>query len=154
MSKVADISKLLSAERWSLLTVEQRRSQLLDWEDMCTELRATDGVEIPVTHHHASGVYAREIFLPKGTFAVGEIHKHDHINTLSKGSIRVATEDGIQDLVAPCTFVSRAGVKRAGGAIEDTVWTVYHATESTDPEEIREEFIAEDYNELNLQIER
>ena len=91
-----------------------------------------DSVECPVKHHFAPGLYAREIFMPAGHVVVGKIHRHAHVNTISRGRVVVATEFGTQELVAPCTFVSLPGTKRAVAVQEDTIWTTYHPTEETD----------------------
>ncbi len=98
-------------------------------------------VECPVTHHFSKGVYAREVFIPAGTIAVGHVHKTKNMNILSQGTITVLTEDGPKTLTAPATIVSEAGVKRAAFAHTDVVWTTIHATEETDIEKIKEEFI-------------
>jgi len=70
----------------------------------------------PVTHYFAPivkeygcGTYAREIHLEKGSLVVGKIHKHAHINIISKGEVSVATEHGKKYYTAPCTFVSEVG---------------------------------------------
>lgn len=107
-----------------------------------------DFVEPAVSHHFAPGMYGREMIIPADTAIIGKIHKHSHINVISKGIIEVATEFGIARYEAPCTFVSEAGTKRCVHAITETVWTTIHATESTDLEEIEKEVIAEDYENL------
>ena len=85
------------------------------------------GPEDFVTRHHfAPGSYAREIELPAGSLVVGKIHIHAHVNVLSKGRALVATPDGVEELCAPLTFVSKPGTKRAVFAIEDVVWTTIH----------------------------
>ncbi len=140
-------------DTWSLLSPKQRRNKLLEFEELCKARESEHGVSIQPKHYHCGGVYAREIAIPKGTALVGEIHTQDQINVVSKGSIRVATEEGVKIIEAPCTFISPAGTKRAGYAIEDTVWTVFHATTSTDQQEIRKEFIAPDYDTLDKQLE-
>ena len=104
----------------------------------------------PVTHHFAPGCYAREMLLPADHTIIGKIHKHAHLNIISKGKVIVSTEDGKQELEGPCTFTSYAGTKRAVYAIEDTVWTTIHTTEETDLEKIEEEIIAESFDELRL----
>lgn len=98
--------------------------------------------DCPVKHHFAPGLYAREILIPAGFVIVGKIHRHAHINTISKGRVVVATEFGTQELVAPCTFVSQPGTKRAVVAQEDTIWTTYHPTEETDLAKIEAHVIA------------
>ena len=107
----------------------------------------------PVNHYHCKGNYAREVFIPAGTCVVGKIHKHEHINVLSKGRCLVVTEAGREVLEAPLTFISSAGIKRAVYAYTDTVWTTVHPTESSDLEEIEDEVIAKSYDDLNLCLE-
>lgn len=101
----------------------------------------TDDV-CPVTHHFAPGLYAREIFLPAGVRIIGKIHRHAHVNTISKGRVTVFTEFGTQDLQAPVSFVSQPGTKRAVVAHEDTIWTTYHPTQETDLAKIEQHVIA------------
>ncbi len=140
--------------RWELMSREERRDMLMAFEEACKNQEAENGVEIEPTHYHCEGVYAREIHIPAGTALVGEIHLHDQINVVSQGKIRVATEEGVREIEAPCTFISPAGTKRAGFAITDTVWTVFHATDSVDQQEIRKEFIAPSYEALDNQLEK
>jgi hypothetical protein len=39
-------------------------------------------------------MYAREILLPAETFIVGKIHKHAHLNIVTRGRCTVVTEFG------------------------------------------------------------
>lgn len=102
----------------------------------------------PVRHHFAPGAYGRVMTLPAGLVVVGKIHKHAHINVISKGRVRVFTEqEGEQTLIAPCTFVSSPGTKRVVMVDEETVWTTVHVTDKTDLVEIEKEMISEDFQE-------
>lgn len=143
----------LKESTWLSLSVKERRQKLCELEEICRQLPQETQVDIEPSHIHCEGVYAREILIAKDTVLVGEIHLKDQINVVSKGRIRVATEEGVKEIEAPCTFISPAGTKRAGYALEDTVWTVFHATESTDQQEIKKEFIAKDYKHLDKQLE-
>jgi hypothetical protein len=108
--------------------------------------------ECPLKHTFAPGMYAREIFLPADTFIVGKIHKHAHLNIVTRGRCTVVTEFGRKEVDAthgPVTFTSEAGAKRALYVHEDTVWTTIHAVHSTDLAEIEREIIAPDYQELD-----
>lgn len=108
-------------------------------------------IDMPVKHHFSRGVYARELFIPKGTVLVGKIHKYSQINIVSKGDISVLTEDGVKRVQAGGTIVSGPGVKRAGYAHEDTIWTTIHGTHETDIEKLEDELIAssfQDYDEF------
>jgi hypothetical protein len=102
----------------------------------------------PVTHHFAPGLYAREIFIPAGVLIIGKIHRHAHVNTISKGKVTVATEFGLKELQAPVTFVSQPGTKRAVVAQEDTIWTTYHPTDETDLARIEDYVIAPTFEAL------
>jgi hypothetical protein len=124
------------------------RSKILALE---AAMKEHEQVEIVAVEYFCGGVYAREITIPEGVALVGEIHLKDQINVVSKGTIRVFTEDGEKTITAPCTFISPAGVKRAGYAVTETVWTVFHATELTNEDDIRKEFIALDYITLYKQ---
>lgn len=111
------------------------------------EMRAMPQLEIPVRHFFSPGVYAREVTIPPGTVLTGKIHKHAHLNIISKGDITVLTEDGLRRITAPFTMISVAGTKRVGFAHEETVWTTIHATEETDLAKIEAQFIAQDHDE-------
>jgi len=103
----------------------------------------------PVKHHFAPGSYGREMTLPAGLVVVGKIHKHAHINVISKGRVQVFTEqEGVLELAAPCTFVSSPGTKRVVYVLEETVWTTVHVTDKTDLAEIEREVIATDFTEV------
>lgn len=103
----------------------------------------------PVKHHFAPGSYGREMTLPVGLVVVGKIHKHAHINVISKGRVQVFTEqEGVLELAAPCTFVSSPGTKRVVHVLEETVWTTVHVTDKTDLAEIEREVIATDFMEV------
>ena len=123
-----------------------------------TAMREMPQEEIPVKHYFSEGVYAREIFIKKGTVLTGHIHKYSQLNILSKGEISVSTEEGIKRISAPFTIVSPPGTKRVAYAHEDCIWTTIHGTHETDVEKIESHFIAKDHNEYlefckNLMIE-
>lgn len=96
-------------------------------------------VDCPVKHYFAPGLYAREMTIPAGVVLTGAVHKTEHLCTISAGLIAVDSGDGPVLIRAPYTFVSKPGVKRAGYAVETTVFTTYHATETTDLDALVEE---------------
>lgn len=93
-------------------------------------------IECPIRHIFASGIYAREMTVPAGVTLTGAVHKTCHLSILSKGRVVVATEDGVIELAAPSTLVAQPGAKRAIHALEETVWTTIHATETTDLDDL------------------
>ncbi|NBQ40749.1 MAG: hypothetical protein EBU34_13470 [Alphaproteobacteria bacterium] len=102
-------------------------------------MQAYDPAILPITHHFADGIYAREMFMPAGAILTGAVHKTNHMCILSKGHVRVASEDGPIDLVAPATIIAPPGTKRAIYALEDSVWTNIHATTETNLDKLVEE---------------
>lgn len=111
-------------------------------------IRPVDVADLPVTHHFSKGVYARELFIPKGHFLSGKIHKYTNLNIMSKGDMSVLTEDGVKRVQAPFTVVSPPGTKRIAYAHEDTIWTTIHGTDETDVDKIEQEFIAQSEQEF------
>lgn len=106
---------------------------------------------IPVTEFYSDGCYGRQVFIPKGTALVGEIHATEWIIIVSRGKIRVVDATGTRIIDAteqPVTFISPAGVKRAGFVLEDTWWTGFRATPLTDEASIRKEHLVDNYNQL------
>lgn len=99
-------------------------------------------VECPLVHRFAPGVYLREIFMPAGSIVIGKIHKTRHFNVVLKGRCHLVSEDGsVVELVAPCTFVSDAGVQKVLYIDEDTVWQTVHPTSETDLDKLDAELI-------------
>ena len=130
------------------------RTDIFNLQDALTAEIASGNIkeaELPLTHTFTDGVYARQMFLPAGTFVIGKIHKHEHFNFISKGLVHVLTKEGLKILQGPCTMVSPSGVKRAVYVIEDTIWTTIHAnpTNETDLEKIEGFTIAKNYEELD-----
>lgn len=125
------------------------RDEILLFEQ---ELRKFEALDLPLQHTFAPGSYARTIAVPAGTFAVGKIHKHAHLNIVSRGLVTVVTEFGRETIDArglPVIFTSQAGSKRVVYAHTDVVWTTVHLTESTNLADIEREIIASDYEELD-----
>lgn len=112
------------------------------------EWRELEQVDCPLKHHFAPGVYAREILLPAGSMVIGKIHKHAHLNIISRGRGFVATEFGREYFNAPHTFVSEPGTKRAVHAITDVIWTTIHPTDETDLVKIEQYVISPTYDAL------
>jgi len=103
-----------------------------------------------VHHHFAHGAYVRELRVPKDQVVLGKIHRYENINMLIAGTALIVTSDGTQDKIsAPHIFVSAAGVQKAVRTITDCVFVNVMATESTDLDEIEQEFTCKSYKELN-----
>jgi hypothetical protein len=132
----ANIAVLYSEDR------QQVRAKLFALEAKLLEFPQQ---ELPLEHLFAHGVYARKMFIPKGTLLTGKIHKFSHINVVLIGDISVATEFGVQRIKAPAIFVAEPGTKRAGFAHEDTIFINIHGTFETDIEKLEDELVTNDY---------
>lgn len=107
----------------------------------------------PKDSEYGCCTYAREIFLPKGSLVIGKIHRHQHLNFITKGKVRVFTEFGEKHLEAPCTFISEIGLKRAVYVEEDTLWTTVHLTKfdsESDLAKVEDEVISPSYDHIGL----
>lgn len=100
-------------------------------------------LELPVRHHFSQGVYARELFIPKGATLVGKIHKYQQLNIMPMGDMSVLVGDEVKRVVAPFVVVSPPGTKRVAYAHADTIWITVHGTDETDLDRIEEHFIAQ-----------
>lgn len=105
--------------------------------------------EMPLKHYFTEGAYARELTMPAGSMVVGKIHKHAHLNFITKGKVAVVTEFGKEVFTAPYTFISQPGTKRVVYILEDTVWTTVHVTTETDLEKIEDYVIAKSFDEYD-----
>jgi quercetin dioxygenase-like cupin family protein len=92
--------------------------------------------ETPVVNTFAGGVYARELFIPKGTILVGKVHLTEHLNICLKGDLTFLTVDGPKRVVGPTMFAAPAGTKKLAYANEDSIWVNVHPALSDDPDQI------------------
>lgn len=100
------------------------------------EIRKLPQAPLPVWHHFAPGLYARQMFIQKDTILTGAVHKTEHLCIVS-GVIDVTTETGVVRIAdMQHIFTSKPGAKRAGVALEDTWFTTVHATDERDLEKL------------------
>lgn len=134
---------------------EQMKRAIVKYERAVGALPQT---ELPVRHYYmegrpASHVYAREISIAAGIAAVGRVHKYACINIISKGRVLVASDDGVRMIVAPCTWVSAPGAKRALFVLEDLMWTTIHLTDELDAAKIRDDLAVVTYEEYHSYLQ-
>lgn len=114
------------------------------------ELLKMDQISLPLRHHFAKGLYARELFIPEGTALTGRIHTTEHLCFITKGRISISTDDGMKMISAPAIVVSKPGAKRAGYAHEDTIFVTVHATEETDIGKLEAELTCDTFDDPRL----
>jgi hypothetical protein len=137
-------SHLTLAEFLQLHVTEQelKNRYKIQWlqRAMVAELSAQDlqaGLDalVPV-HHFQDGVYVRELTMPAGHLIVGRRHNQEHLVRMISGRCLCFTEHGMEEMMAPYTFLSPAGEKRVLLILEQTTWQTYHHTQLTDPDQV------------------
>ena len=96
----------------------------------------------PLKHTFADGIYIRQMDMKTGSAVIGAIHNHLHAWFLLTGRLVVATEDLIEEYVAPCYVLATPGSKRVIYAVEDSIFINIHKN----PNKIK------DINKLELEI--
>lgn len=93
-------------------------------------------IDLGVIHHFSDGLYAKEMMLPAGHFAVTHAHAYDHMSILAFGHARVEIDEMVTDYKAPACINIAAGLHHKVVALTDIVWFCIHATQETDVTEI------------------
>lgn len=144
----------LTVKQKSELTELEIRSKIALMEEAMNMMQAdgVPGLDLPVKETFTDGVYIREMTIPADSLIVGKIHRHAHLNYITKGRVTVLTKDGLQDLEGPCSMISSAGTKRALYTHTETLWTTVHAnpTNLIDTDELEKEIISLDYSPFPL----
>ena len=127
-------------ERADELALVRARMESPAWnriEEIEAGLAKVPQVEMPLRHLFVPHMYCREIMMPKGTLLTSRIHLTEHFFVVSAGAVAVWDDDhGKVILSAPHTGITKPGTRRVLFAIEDTIWSTFHVTDKTDPDEI------------------
>ncbi len=99
------------------------------------ELLKLPQVDMPVEHEFCSGLYARTMRIPAGTVLTGAVHAGECFMVIRSGDIVITTDAGAREFTGGDVVKSKAGTKRAGVALTDTVLTTFHPNpdDETDP---------------------
>lgn len=98
-------------------------------------------IEGDIVHTFSAGLYIRELRIPKGALIVGHRHREKTMNMLIKG--KMVIYDGKESITVTAPFIaeSEAFVRKAGYAIEDSVWVNIFPTDETDIKKIEDKVI-------------
>lgn len=111
-------------------------------DEALPELRQLPQVECPLTHRFTPGMYAREIFMPKGALVISHVHKTEHPYVVMQGRVKVWTEnDGVVEIAAPHVGITKPGTRRILEILEDCRWITFHPTQATTVEEAERDVI-------------
>lgn len=111
---------------------------LLQMED---EMLQLPQVDCPVFHRFGPDLYIREVFIPKGSVAIGHHQNFEHLNVFLKGKVMMINEDGSNTILeAPMQFIGKPG-RKIGYILEDMVWQNIYATKETDIEKLEAHYL-------------
>ena len=103
----------------------------------------TFAIDLGIKHNFSDGLYAKEMFVPKGYMVGQHAHKFSHLSILAKGKVIVRTDESTVEYTAPACLEIKEGINHAIEALEDTVWFCIHATSETDADNIDKVLILE-----------
>ena len=146
-------SKLLVTNKEKVLELEKALIDIADGEMIVTE---HDTKVFPLKHTFADGIYVRQMSMEEGSCVIGAIHNHLHVWFLLTGCISVATEDVIEDYIAPCYVVATPGTKRVIYANEDSIFVNIHKNPNNNKniEELEKEIVSASYEEYEKYINK
>ena len=131
--------------------VQQRIDDLASCLQVGIDCGALVDVRQQLRHVFTPGLYARELSLPRGTIVVTKIHNTEHPFVVSKGVVRVFIEGvGWETITAPHLGVTKPLTRRVALIVEDCVWTTFHPTNKTTPEEVESDVIIPRHKEAAL----
>lgn len=139
-----DDKELRLAARGKIENYERAVEKLV--EDGSEELGEKVNAE-GLKEYFADGSYIRELLIPAGITVVSQIWKKERMWIIASGEVSFTTELGTRRVKAPYTEVVPAGIKVALYTHEDTLWFAITGSGDATKETIKEEVIANDYNE-------
>ena len=146
-------SHLLVTSKEKVIELEKSLLSIADEKNIVT----TQNTKLfPLKHTFADGIYVRQMSMEKGSSVIGAIHNHLHVWFLLTGCISVATEDVIEDYVAPCYVVSTPGTKRVIHANEDSIFVNVHKNtcNTQDVQRLEKEIVSKNYKEYEEYINK
>jgi hypothetical protein len=113
------------------MTKLRTKDDILRIEDY---IKTLPQIEFHNGHLFGGGMYARSLFLPKGSIVTGFAHVKEHLCMLQSGKVTVRTLEGDFTIEAPKWLVGKPFTKRVFIAHEDSVWVAIHTTPFTSVE--------------------
>ena len=146
-------SELLVKGREKVIELENALIGIADEENIITHQNSK---QFPLKHSFADGIYVRQMSMEKGSSVIGAIHNHLHVWFLLTGNISVATEEAIEDYIAPCYVIATPGTKRVIYANEDSIFVNVHKNPSNTKniQELEGELVSRNYEEYEKYINK
>ncbi len=146
-------SELLVKGREKVIELENALIGIADEENIITHQNSK---QFPLKHSFADGIYVRQMSMDKDSSVIGAIHNHLHVWFLLTGNISVATEEAVEDYIAPCYVIATPGTKRIIHANEDSIFVNIHKNPSNteDIQELEGELVSRNYEEYEKYINK
>lgn len=93
-------------------------------------------VDPQIKHFFSSGLYAKQMMLPKGFTAIGHAHNYDHLSILAEGKVILKTDSSEDIIQAPSCINIPKDINHEITALQDSVWFCIHATDEKNEENI------------------
>lgn len=90
-------------------------------------------------HEIVNGMVRRTLFIPKGMFITGRIHKAPYIDMVIWGDVAVQTPTGVERYNQFTMLEGLAGRKRVLYTFEDTMWVTVDRTNVDDLEKVEDD---------------
>ena len=97
-----------------------------------------------IKHNFSDGLYAKEMYLPKGYIAYSHSHAYSHLSILAKGRVIIKTDDYNKEYEAPACINIEANTYHQIESLDDCVWFCIHATDEADAEAAEEILISKE----------
>lgn len=140
MVQVAELSPGMSGALATLRGLPRTEIRRLE-----TQMLRMPQVDCPLQHHFAPGVYVRQCFMPAGSQILGHRHKTEHLNIVMYGRATVGilgdAEGELTEVIGPCVFASKPGVRKILRIWEDMLWGTVHVTGETNLQRLEAELI-------------
>ncbi len=94
------------------------------------------GNSVDVGHFFGAGIYVRKSVVPKGSSVRMHIHEYDHLSVLASGQGRLITDEGQKEISSGAVIETKAFVRHAYFADEETIWLCIHPMEVEDAKKI------------------
>jgi len=88
--------------------------------------------EPETVHTFHGGMYCRQVFRHADVVIVGRVHKKEHFYLVVFGTVRITTDEGVQEITGPRLLCSKSGTKRAVYAVTDALCMTFHVVQATD----------------------
>jgi len=104
----------------------------------------------PLEHTFCDGLYIRKITSPPGSLISSGIHKKEHSWFLMQGRMSILSEEGIKEIKAPASGITKPGTKRLIYTHNECIFTTVHATDCKDVDSVEKEICAADFNDKDI----